>query len=206
MTSELLASKKNNTGIQFDPRTKMAVLFTLVIIILGGSFQTTLYYTPALLPLLFFLFSKMWKSAAIYAVTFLACLCLQFFAVPYVPGVPGYLLMIIVLLPLYFSPSIAIAYYFVATTTVSEFIAGMERLHIPRQITIPMAVMFRVFPTVMEEWKAIGDAIPAFIELIGAVLVFVEFPDGAAVDERGIRIVIARIGCVPLAILETFLL
>ena len=97
MTSELLASKKNNTGIQFDPRTKMAVLFTLVIIILGGSFQTTLYYTPALLPLLFFLFSKMWKSAAIYAVTFLACLCLQFFAVPYVPGIPGYLLMIIVL-------------------------------------------------------------------------------------------------------------
>lgn len=158
MTSELLASKKNNTGIQFDPRTKMAVLFTLVIIILGGSFQTTLYYTPALLPLLFFLFSKMWKSAAIYAVTFLACLCLQFFAVPYVPGIPGYLLMIIVLLPLYFSPSIAIAYYFVATTTVSEFIAGMERLHIPRQITIPMAVMFRFFPTVMEEWKAIGDA------------------------------------------------
>ena len=30
--------------------------------------------------------------------------------------------------------------------------------HMPRQITIPMAVMFRFFPTVMEEWRAIGDA------------------------------------------------
>ena len=50
------------------------------------------------------------------------------------------------------------AYYVVTTTTVSEFIAGMERLHIPNQVAIPMAVMFRFFPTVMEEWHAIGDA------------------------------------------------
>ena len=50
------------------------------------------------------------------------------------------------------------AYYVVTTTTVSEFIAGMERLHMPNQITIPMAVMFRFFPTVMEEWNSIGDA------------------------------------------------
>ena len=66
--------------------------------------------------------------------------------------------MIIVGLLLYFGPSIAMAYYVVTTTTVSEFIAGMERLHIPNQVTIPMAVMFRFFPTVMEEWHAIGDA------------------------------------------------
>ena len=28
----------------------------------------------------------------------------------------------------------------------------------PQQITIPMSVMFRFFPTVAEEWSAIGDA------------------------------------------------
>ena len=46
----------------------------------------------------------------------------------------------------------------VTTTTVSEFVAAMERLHLPQQITIPMSVMFRFFPTVAEEWSAIGDA------------------------------------------------
>lgn len=35
---------------------------------------------------------------------------------------------------------------------------AMERLHLPQQITIPMSVMFRFFPTVAEEWSAIGDA------------------------------------------------
>ena len=48
--------------------------------------------------------------------------------------------------------------------------------------------------------------IPALIELIGTVLVFGEFADDAAVDERGIGIVIARIGGIPLAVLEAFLL
>lgn len=66
--------------------------------------------------------------------------------------------MIVVGLFLYFCPSVAMAYYIITTTTVSELVAGMERLHMPRQITVPMAVMFRFFPTVMEEWRAIGDA------------------------------------------------
>lgn len=66
--------------------------------------------------------------------------------------------MLVVVIPLYFSPSFAAAYFAVTTTTVSELVAAMERLHIPKQVTIPMAVMFRFFPTMMEEWAAIGDA------------------------------------------------
>ena len=48
------------------------------------------------------------------------------------------------------------------------------------------------------------DDVPALIELIGAVLVFGEFTDDASVDECGIGIVIARIGGIPLAVLELF--
>lgn len=40
MGVELLASKRNRSGICFDPRTKLAVLVTLAVLILGGSFQT----------------------------------------------------------------------------------------------------------------------------------------------------------------------
>lgn len=158
MGSEILASQKQNVGIPFDPRTKLAVLITLVVLVLGGSFQTNMFYIPATAPLIVLLLSKMWKSSVVYFVTYGTAICLQEFWLVNIPGIVRYLVMLAVGLLLYFGPSIAMAYYAVTTTTVGEFIAGMERLHIPNQITIPMAVMFRFFPTVMEEWRAIGDA------------------------------------------------
>lgn len=48
--------------------------------------------------------------------------------------------------------------YLIGTTSVSEFISAMERLHIPQAITIPMSVMFRMFPTIGAEWKSIRRA------------------------------------------------
>ena len=158
MSSEILASQKQNAGLPFDPRTKLAVLITLVLLFLGGSFQTGMFYIPAVIPLIILLLSRMWKSAAVYFVAYGTSICLQEFCLANIPGIAGYLVMIFAGLLLYFGPSVAMAYYIVTTTTVSEFIAGMERLRMPRQITIPMAVMFRFFPTVMEEWHAIGDA------------------------------------------------
>ena len=158
MGAEFLASQKNESGLCFDPRTKLAVLVTLAILILGGSFQTAFFYLPALIPFVMLLASKKWKGAGVYFCVFGVCLLLQEFALPHISGIPGYLLMLIAVMPLYFSPSFAAAYFVVTTTTVSELIAAMERLHIPKQFTIPMAVMFRFFPTMMEEWSAIGDA------------------------------------------------
>ena len=55
-------------------------------------------------------------------------------------------------------PSVAIAAYAVKTTTVSELISGMERIHMPKEVTIPLTVMFRFFPTVFQESEAISDA------------------------------------------------
>lgn len=158
MGAELLASQKSIQGIEFDPRTKLAVLITLAILILGGSFQTTFFYLPAVIPLVMLLASKRWKGAGVYLLIFGGCFLLQELTLPLLSGIPGYLMLIIAVIPLYFSPSFAAAYVLVTTTTVSELIASMERLHMPKQITIPMAVMFRFFPTLMEEWRAIGDA------------------------------------------------
>ena len=158
MGSEILASQKQHMGLPFDPRTKLAVLITLVLLVLGGSFQTDMFYLPAAVPLIVLLLSKMWKGVVVYFVTYGTAICLQEFWLTDIPGIVRYLVMIVVGLLLYFGPSVAMACYIVTTTTVSEFVAGMERLHMPEQITIPTAVMFRFFPTVMEEWCAIGDA------------------------------------------------
>ena len=57
-----------------------------------------------------------------------------------------------------FLPGIAMGGYLVSTTTVSEFTAAMLRLHLSEKIIIPLSVMFRFFPTVMDEAASINAA------------------------------------------------
>ncbi|MCR5082674.1 MAG: energy-coupling factor transporter transmembrane protein EcfT [Parasporobacterium sp.] len=55
-------------------------------------------------------------------------------------------------------PAIVTAKYVIATTKVSEFVAGMEKWHISEKLIIPASTMFRFMPTVSDEFRAIGDA------------------------------------------------
>ena len=161
MSRELLASQKNHSGIVLDPRTKLAVLTTIAVFILGGSYEGVMQYyiiVLAAIPLLLLLSAGKWKGAVLYLLIFGGSLCLELFGLSYLTGVANFIAVAIVGLFLRFTPGIVMGYFVVTTTTVSEFVAAMERLHLPQQITIPMSVMFRFFPTVAEEWSAIGDA------------------------------------------------
>ena len=154
MSRQLLASQKNNSGILLDPRTKLAVLITIAVFILGGSYEGIMQYyiiVLAAIPLLLLSAARKWKGAVLYILIFGGSLCLEMFGL-------SRLAVAIVGILLRFTPSVVMGYFVVTTTTVSEFVAAMERLHLPQQITIPMSVMFRFFPTVAEEWSAIGDA------------------------------------------------
>ena len=55
-------------------------------------------------------------------------------------------------------PGVMAACYVVATTSVSEFIAAMERMNVSQKIIIPFVVMFRFFPTIGDENRSIQDA------------------------------------------------
>ena len=46
----------------------------------------------------------------------------------------------------------------VSTTRVNEFMAAMNRIHMPKAMVIPMTVMLRYFPMVHEDWGYIRDA------------------------------------------------
>ena len=161
MSRELLASQKSNSGIILDPRTKLAVLITIAVFILGGSYEGIMQYyiiVLAAIPLLLLLAAKKWKDSVLYILIFGGSLCLEMFGLSRLTGVLNYIAVAVVGILLRFTPGIVMGYFVVTTTTVSEFVAAMERIHLPKQITIPMSVMFRFFPTVAEEWSAIGDA------------------------------------------------
>ena len=46
----------------------------------------------------------------------------------------------------------------ISTTRVGEFLSAMARLHFPKKLTIPIAVMLRYLPTIREDWHYIKDA------------------------------------------------
>lgn len=46
----------------------------------------------------------------------------------------------------------------ISTTKVGEFLSAMTRLHVPKKLTIPIAVMLRYLPVIREDWHFIKDA------------------------------------------------
>ena len=115
-----------------------------------------IFIVLAAIPLLLLSAARKWKGAVLYILIFGGSLCLEMFGLSRLTGVANYIAVAVVGILLRFTPSVVMGYFVVTTTTVSEFVAAMERLHLPQQITIPMSVMFRFFPTVAEEWSAIG--------------------------------------------------
>ena len=161
MRRELLASKKKETGLSLDPRTKLALLITIALFVLsGGGGAASKQFAPILaaVPLILLLTEKSWKGSVIYFVLYGGSYILQLWALPHLSGLPNFLVVAICGFFMRFVPGIMMGYITVRTTTVSEFVASMKKLHLPEQIIIPMSVIFRFFPTVVEEYNAIGEA------------------------------------------------
>lgn len=148
MSRELLASQKNHSGIVLDPRTKLAVLTTIAVFILGGSYEGVISITSSCWrrsPCASALGRKMERRCPL-SPDFWGKPRLELFGLSYLTGVANFIAVAIVGLFLRFTPGIVMGYFVVTTTTVSEFVAAMERLHLPQQITIPMSVMVPLFP------------------------------------------------------------
>ena len=57
-----------------------------------------------------------------------------------------------------FLPGVMMGYWFVSTTTVSEFMAACDRIRLTQSIEIPLVVMMRYFPTIAQDYSQISDA------------------------------------------------
>lgn len=144
-----------------DPRTKILLILTITSVVIGGGNGGLLpVVKPALtaIPLVLFLAEKRWKPAAVYVIVYALAYLGELYLVPLTHGFLNFLVVACCGMFSRFMPGIAMGSYLVGSTTVSEFMAAMERMHLPQKLTIPLSVMFRFFPTVTEEYGAIGDA------------------------------------------------
>lgn len=144
-----------------DPRTKILLVFTIAAVVVGGGHGYWLAPIRILLisvPFILFLIESKWKYAAIYAILFIAAYVGQIYLLPLVTGFLGFLLVAFCGIFVRMMPGLAMGTYLISSTKISEFMAAMERMRVSTQITIPLSVVFRFFPTILEEYHAIADA------------------------------------------------
>jgi energy-coupling factor transport system permease protein len=110
------------------------------------------------MPLLLLMLSKRWGAAVFYAVAFTAAYLGEIFLLSRTFGILNFILLASVGLLARFMPGLMMGYFLVSTTTVSDFMSAMRKMHVTEKLVIPLSVMFRFFPTVREEYGAIGDA------------------------------------------------
>ena len=159
-TGGILQATVENRGVVLDPRTKLFLLLTMSVFVLGGAGETVEWLFPCLcaLPLVLLLTAKKFKTAVLYAAVYSAAYFAFLFLAPHTSGLLHFLLLGTAGIITRFMPSVMVGVHVVSTTTVSEFTTAMLRMHISEKIIIPMSVMFRFFPTVGDEFKAINSA------------------------------------------------
>lgn len=156
----LLQADESRRGLVLDPRTKLFIMLTVVVFVVGGfgSLSSKAVVALAIFPLVLLVLSGEWKKVLIYGLVFALAEAYLYFGTKYVPSSVGVILVMTCVIVTRILPGLIMGAYIFSTTTVSEFIASMDRMHITKKISIPLAIMFRFFPTVMEEFVAINNA------------------------------------------------
>ena len=156
-----LSSTSDNSVLKLDPRTKLCLLTAISLIMVGGKtvgVEYVLRVICAAIPFVLLLTVRHIKSALIYVVLIAFSVFCEGSVIPHVSGAANLILMIICGIISRFVPGYMMGWYTVRSTSVSEFMTAMDRMHVPYFITIPFSVMFRYFPTLGEEYRSIHDA------------------------------------------------
>lgn len=143
--------------ITLDPRTK--VLLLILTAIFSASIPNGIYTLVwiILTTILGIMLKRALKTARA-AIIFAALWLFASFILPNIGGVLHTSLLVWLGLVFKCYPCCMIAALFISTTQIGEFMAAMSKWRVPRSVVIPLAIMFRYFPTVKEDWCHIKDA------------------------------------------------
>ena len=111
-----------------------------------------------LIPFICLFFSNYKKAAVIYVVLYVAAKYIQIFLLPNSTGIISIILVTFSYTSSRMLPILIMGYYTIDSTKVSEFISAMEKSNVPKDIIIPLSVVFRYIPSIIEEIKSITNA------------------------------------------------
>ena len=145
-----------SASAHLDPRTKLALIALVAVAVFVSP---GLWYEAALMALVALLAlvlgrARIAGATVAVAVAFGACsvgvACLE-------AGVVQTMLAAFLMFVRKVLPCGMLAALVVSTTQVNEFMSALARLHAPRALTIPLAVMLRYVPAIREDWGFIRD-------------------------------------------------
>ena len=148
-------------GLLLDPRTKLLLLLTVTSLMLSTANNGVMNIVKpvlSILPFVLLLTEGRWKTAVRYFLLYAVCFLLERAALYRLSGLASFLLLAVCSIMTRFVPGIMMGAFVIESTSVSDFIAAMKRMHISEKIIIPLSVIFRFFPTIGEENAAITDA------------------------------------------------
>lgn len=161
LLSDIYAPTAKAKQLYLDPRTKIVLCLAVSFIMLDSTTSpvvNALQIALAALPLIFLLMLGKHKMAVYYVCAYAFASLVPALLVSYLPAVINLLFTGMIALMTQILPGMMMAYFLLASTSVSEFVTAMDRLHVPKSINVPMSVLFRFFPTIVEEYGHVRDA------------------------------------------------
>ncbi|MCR5581019.1 MAG: energy-coupling factor transporter transmembrane protein EcfT [Pseudobutyrivibrio sp.] len=143
--------------MKIDPRTKIILILITVIfsIIVPTGIATCIWI--AMITVLGIALGRIKKTIRA-AIFFVALWLVGVFVLPVLQGTAHTSIMVWLGLMFKCYPSCMIAGVVIGTTQIGEFMAAMSKWRVPSTLVIPLAIMFRYFPTLKEDWGHICDA------------------------------------------------
>ncbi len=143
--------------ITIDPRSKLILIVITVLfsmLIPTGTFTCVWIFLITLLGILLGRVRKTLRAAVLFAALWIVSV----YVLPQLDGTAHTSLLVWLGLVFKCYPCCMLAGVIIGTTQISEFMAAMAKWNVPREVVIPLAIMFRYFPALKEDWGHINDA------------------------------------------------
>ena len=143
--------------LSLDPRTKLILILSCV---LGAMFAPNLYFQFALVALIALLAALCgrWRYALRGVLVYALICAFTLWCMGVMTGTWRTMFTAFLGLVHKVYACGMLAGLVISTTKVGEFLSAVARLHVPKRLTIPLAVMLRYLPTIREDWRFIKDA------------------------------------------------
>lgn len=143
-------------------RSKLAIGLSISTVMVSAPFRQTwpfLVWILTALPLVWMLFLRRWRMAGFYIlILFISYIDRIPALVSFTSHMPWPILLFLTIVR-QVAPGFAIGLLIIRTTSISEYINGLSRMHIPAGFTLATSVIFRFFPTIRAENAGIKRAL-----------------------------------------------
>lgn len=99
-----------------------------------------------------------YKVAIEGLISYLVLNIVKYIVLPALPNMVATNFNILIVTFIKLLPCFLVGKTLIRTTTIRELIFSLKKLHIPMTFIIPLSISIRYFPTLIEEWHSISDA------------------------------------------------